>query len=225
MEIEENIFKKCIKNDQKLIDYGFTKTEDNFKYNEKFMDDDFEAIINIDSRGKITDKIIDLNLKDEYTAFRIKNSSLGFANAIKEEYIKILEKISKNCFEHEYFLFPQSNRIAKKIKNIYDITPEFLWESTPDAGVFRNRLSHKWFGLIMKIDKSKLIKNDKGPIEILNIKLDLEVSKYLKTKGIYKAYHMNKKNWVSIILDDTLKDDEIFDLLSISYSLTNTKGV
>ena len=35
---------------------------------------------------------------------------------------------------------------------------------------------------------------------------------------------MNKKNWVSIILDDTLSDDEIIDLIGISYDSANIMG-
>lgn len=42
-------------------------------------------------------------------------------------------------------------------------------------------------------------------------------------KGIYIAYHMNKKNWVSIILDDTLTDNEIISLIDISYNNSNKK--
>ena len=61
----------------------------------------------------------------------------------------------------------------------------------------------------MDIDKNKIEKNKKGEIEIINLKLDEETKEYIKQNGIYEAYHMSKKNWVTIILDDTLKDDDI----------------
>lgn len=76
---------------------------------------------------------------------------------IKEEYIKILQEIKDKCFEKEYFIFNQLNRIAKKIKEKYNVDPEFLWDKFPDYGVFRNRRSSKWFSIIMDIDKSKII--------------------------------------------------------------------
>lgn len=41
----------------------------------------------------------------------------------------------------------------------------------------------------------------------------------LKKKGFYPAYHMNKKNWVTIILDDTLSDTEIMQYVKTSYRL------
>ena len=56
-----------------------------------------------------------------------------------------------------------------------------------------------------------------GEVEIINVKLGNLTSKYLNFEGIYTAYHLSKKNWVSIILNDTLKDEEIMNLVAISY--------
>ena len=50
-----------------------------------------------------------------------------------------------------------------------------------------------------------------------------KTSYYLENKNIYPAYHMNKKNWVSIILDESLSNDEIFNLIDISYNNSNIK--
>ena len=110
------------------------------------------------------------------------------------------------------------------IKETYQVEPEFLWEKFPNYGVFRNERSEKWFGIIVNIDKSKIIPKEKGEIEVLNVKLDDEVPTYLKQKGIYPAYHLSKKSWASIILDDTLSDTEIMQLMNISYEASNIKG-
>ena len=42
-----------------------------------------------------------------------------------------------------------------------------------------------------------------------------------KVEGIYEAYHMNKKSWVSIVLNDTVSDEIIIKLIDNSYSLLN----
>ncbi len=34
---------------------------------------------------------------------------------------------------------------------------------------------------------------------------------------------MNKKNWISIILDESLTNEEIFNLIDISYTNSNKK--
>lgn len=73
----------------------------------------------------------------------------------------------------------------------------------------------------MNIDLSKL-EDGKGDVEILNVKLDEnKIKKLLKQRGFYKAYHMNKTDWISIILNDTIKDEYITELLDESHELVN----
>lgn len=75
----------------------------------------------------------------------------------------------------------------------------------------------------MNIDKSKIDKASAGEVEVINIKLDeKEIPILLNKKGFYPSYHMNKKNWITIILDDTLSDDEIMKYINISHSYTET---
>ena len=118
-------------------------------------------------------------------------------------------------------MLEQSNRIANLILEKYQVQPEFLWEKDPHFGVFRNIYNQKWFGIIMNVDKSKIMPNLSGEIEILNLKLDDKVGESLKIRGIYPAYHMNKKSWVSIVLDDSLSDEEIMAYVQVSYSLVS----
>ena len=66
-------------------------------------------------------------------------------------------------------------------------------------------------------------KEDKE-VEIINVKINkLDKLKLLSIKGIYLAYHMNKDSWITITLDDTLDDKEIFKLIDDSYNLINKK--
>lgn len=58
----------------------------------------------------------------------------------------------------------------------------------------------------------------------MNLKLDEQVEKYIIKKEIYPSYHLSKKNWISIILDNTLIDKEIIKLVEISYENSNLKG-
>ena len=47
-----------------------------------------------------------------------------------------------------------------------------------------------------------------------------EIEGLLSQKGFYPAYHMNKKSWVSIILNDTVPDGDIQSLIRNSYENT-----
>ena len=223
MTIEEEILKRKKLQRKKLEPYGFQKEKDKYYYQKNFFDHSFQAQIAISKSGKLTGKVIDLDTKEEYTNFRIENVVGDFANKVKEEYENILKDIAKNCYKDESFIYPQSNRIADRILEKYQVKPEFLWNKFPSDGVFRNQSSDKWFGLIMNNNKSKLDKTTDQDIEILNVKLDDLVEKETKKEGIYPGYHLSKKSWVTIILDDTLTDEKIMDLIDISFSLSDKK--
>ena len=223
MSIEKDIFQKRKVKLETLLSYGFKKEKETYSYTKKFMNDAFEAIIIISTTGKVRGKVIDLDTKEEYTNFRVENIVGDFVNTVKEEYEKILKDIAQKCFTKEPFFMPQTNRIANKIKNQYNVDPEFLWKKFPGYAVFRNETSKKWFGIIMNIDKSKLIPDETGEVEFLNVKLDEKTQYYLTQPGIYPAYHMNKKSWVTVILDETLSDEKIMELVKISYELENQK--
>ncbi len=114
----------------------------------------------------------------------------------------------------------QKERIIDHVKEFYGADPEYLWEKTPNSGVFRNSINKKWFGAILDIPKSKLGFNDEKIVFVLDIKCDpLMVGELQKQKGFFPAYHMNKDKWITVILDDTVKDDTIFFLLEQSFNL------
>ena len=220
MNIESEIFKKSKVIINKLVKYGFKKEKDNYVYETLFFNDSFKAIIKVNKDGKVIGSVIDIESNEEYLGLRIEGLS-GFASKVKEEYINILNDIKNNCFEGKHFIFDQSNRITKYIKDKYNNDPEFLWDKYDGSGVFRNSNSGKWYGIIMNVDISKLDKGS-GEIEVLNVKIDEnKIPELIKKKGYYEAYHMNKKYWISIILNDTLSDKNIISLIDESYKLVS----
>ena len=216
MNIEEEIFKRSNINIDKLIKYGFKKSKDTYIYEKNFLDDSFKAVITITDALK--GKVIDLETNEEYINIRTKMMG-SFVNKVREEYEKILLDIKKNCFIETPFISDQSNRVTKYIKDKYNDDPEFLWEKYPGFGIFRNKNNNKWYAALMNIDYSKF-SDRSGEVEIINIKIDKnKLNDLLKIPGIYEAYHMNKKSWITIVLDDTLDDKEVFKLLDESYEI------
>ena len=216
--MENEVFKRTNVNFIELKKYGFKKIKENYVFEKQFLNDEFKAIITIDENGIISGKVIDLQFDEEYTNIRTEMSG-EFINKVRESYKSILEDIRKNCCEINCFISNQANRINKYIKERYNNDPEFLWDKFPGYAVYRNEDNNKWYGIIMNIDLSKL-GDGTGEVEIINVKLDeSKIQKLLKKKGFYEAYHMSKTDWISIILNDTLKDDEVLLLLEESYNL------
>ena len=211
----EEIFKKCRFNYDKLLNYGFKLKDNKYIYKQKIMDNSFEIILEV--TDKIIGKIFDLEYGEEYTSFRIKNQNNEFALKVKNEFNNILKDIKEKCTTEEYFLTNQANRVARLITEKYKVKPEFLFKNKDDA-IFRAS-NGKWFAVLLKININKLT-NKNYDVEIINLKLDKDkIPIYLKQKGIYKAYHMNKKYWVSIVLDNTLSDTDIMSYVSESYNI------
>lgn len=226
MNIEEEIFKRSkVKQEDTLLSYGFTKNNNEYNYSINFMND-FRADITIDENGKVKGRVYDLNVNDEYLNLRTESQVGEFVNHVREEYKNILNDIRLNCFETSFFITNQANRISSKIKELYQDDPEFLWDKFPGYGVFRNHQNQKWYSVILNIDKNKLDKECHGEVEVINLKVHPDdMSSLLKKEGIYSGYHMNKKSWITIVLDETLKDEEIINYLVTSYiySYTNKK--
>ena len=221
MDIERDIFKRSNVDFNKLSSYGFIKNGDAYIYEKIFFNNKFKAIITIDKNGSIKGKIIDIDIDEEYTP--IKTNMMGeYVSKVREAYKEILVDIRRSVSLDNLFIFDQTNKVNKYIKDKYNIDPEFLWEKTPGCGVYRNKDTKKWFGIIMNIDYSKLDKSKTGEVEIINVKLDRDKIKYLinnNINGFYKAYHMSKLDWISIVLNDTLSLDEITSLIDKSYNL------
>lgn len=221
MKLIDELFKKYKLKEEKLIEYGFVFNDGIYSFNKLINNDEFELIINIENKV-IDGKLIDKDFNDEYEQINYDLSS-GFIEKLKKECEDILLDIRSNCYYKEDFIFNQSNTISRYIKEKYNVKPEYLWESEPGFGVFRNPNNNKWFGIIMNINKNKIIGNDNKEIEVINLMLHDKTNFYLNNKNIFPAYHMNKKNWVSIILDESLSNDEIINLVDISFNNSNKK--
>lgn len=221
MTIENDIFEKCTPDFKKLIKYGFRKNKTVYRYEKFFRNNEFKTIVEISKEGAVTGKVIELENNEEFLPLKVETQQGAFIGAIREEYKLVLTDIRDNCFSKNYFIFPQSNRITNLIVKKYGDKPNFMWEQFEGYGVFKNVDNNKWYGIIMNIDYSKIGLDNKNPVEVINVKLNKDkIQELLKKDGYYPAWHMNKKSWITITLDETISDDEIMNLIEESYSYT-----
>ena len=122
------------------------------------------------------------------------------------------------------FVNMHRNDVIEYIKETYEIIPEYLFKSDPECCVFRHRHSKKWFGIIMNISADKVGLEAEKYIDVLNVKCDPEMVAVLSCQsGFAPAYHMNKKHWLTILLDGSVPNEQIAQLLNISYELTKKR--
>ena len=99
------------------------------------------------------------------------------------------------------------------------------FEEDFDTTVLRHGAGGKWFGLIMNIPKKRVGIEEDGMVDVLNLKIDPEESYVVREmfEGIIPAYHMNKRHWISVILNDTVPMEFCEILIQKSYDLTEKK--
>lgn len=219
--MNEDIFIKFTPNFDKLLEYGFKKNKKDYSIQKIFMNNSFKAVITVSGSGKVSGTVYDLENDEEFLPLRIENQEGAFIGEVKSAYINILTDIREKCFTENYFASKQGNRITNLIYQKYKDKPLFLWDDSPDAGVFKNPESLKWYGIIMYIKRTSLGEPSEEMVEVMNVKLDKDkIPELHKRKGFYPAYHMNKKYWITMTLDETLSDEEIMKLIDESHSYT-----
>ena len=108
------------------------------------------------------------------------------------------------------------------IKKKYKAEPEYLWMRFPDYAVFRHADNKKWFAIIMNVGRSRLGIQGEGAADILNVKVSdpLLAELLIKQPGFIPAFHMNRRNWVSILLDGTVPLEELKKWIGASFIAT-----
>lgn len=88
--------------------------------------------------------------------------------------------------------------------------------------MFRHPGNRKWFAIVMDVPDEKLGLEGDAIADIVNVKLDPGLVDELSTRdGFLPAYHMNKKQWVSVRLDGSVDTDKLTALLDESFQQTS----
>ena len=105
-----------------------------------------------------------------------------------------------------------------------DASFDYPWKKSPKNEVFRHKDSKKWFALVMNVQKKRLGSDEDGMVDVVNLKCDKELVGSLQKKhGIFKAYHMNRENWITVVLDGGVSDEKLKSFVRMSYGLTSGK--
>ena len=95
----------------------------------------------------------------------------------------------------------------------------------PTITVFSRADNKKWFAATKNIGRRFIDAGDEGRIDILNVKLaPREVAQLRERKGFKPAWHMNRNNWVTVLLDGSVPSSKIFELLTRAFELAGKGG-
>ena len=214
-----NIFNNKKPNYKKLLDYGFKKKNSVYSFVTEIYNGQFELCIEIEGKD-VSTRLVDCASDELYTLHLIDGAEGTFIGAVRKEYDSVLCDILSKCFEPDIFEFKQSIQILDYAKKKYGTEPEYLWDKFPRNAVGRRNDNNKWYFALLSVNASKLGLEKNEIIEVIDIRASKDkVPELLKQENIYPAYHMNKKSWITIILNGTMKSSEIFKYIDESYIL------
>ena len=211
IDVEEYNFSK-----EKLLQYGFREEAEKLIYRKEILDSSFLIeIVFVNSQLLI--EVYDLEYDEIYSLYSVDSAVGETVQNIREHVEKLLSSILG--------LADKSGKISSEIidycNDKYGENHVNPFKKHPDILAFVNE-KNKWYSLFSDVDYNKLNKNTDitTKVKILNVKYPTDkILEIIENKNIFPAYHMNKKHWISIVLDKNIKLETIKELIDISYSL------
>ena len=215
------IFKAYQFNSKKAKEYGFVENQGVWTHSSNILQGDFLMLVTVED-GVLGFQVYDQETGDLYPQVHMASMRGTFVGSVREACLEVLYEIRKSCFDVQDFIYPQTKRIMTRVQEKYENQLEYLWEKSPDTAILRHENNQKWYAILMRIPWDRLDKGREGLVEAVNLKHD-QVADLLSQNGIYPAFHMNKRYWISLPLDDTLTDEKVLELFERSWFLTSKK--
>ena len=211
IDVEEYNFSK-----EKLLQYGFREEAEKLIYRKEILDSSFFIeIVFVNSQLLI--EVYNIEFDEIYSLFSVDSAVGETVQNIREHVEKLLSSILG--------LAEESGKISSEIidycNDKYGENHVNPFKKHPDILAYVNE-KNKWYALMSNVEYNKLNKTSNiiTKVKILNVKYPTDnISDIIDNQNIFPAYHMNKKHWISIVLDKNIKLETIKELIDISYSL------
>ncbi len=215
----DDIFKSRRAIPSMLKDFGFKERDGRYWYETGILRELFSLTVVIDTKGRADTNLIENDTGEEYILY--KTTAQGtFVGEVRSAVRTVLEDIATKCCESSAFKFPQTLRVLEFARKIFGDEPEFLWSKFPDNAVLRRKDTQKWYAAVLSTSKSRIVPGSDGRAEIIDLRIAPDDMAGLLARGnYYPGWHMNKKSWYTVILDDSVADAELFEDIRRSWDL------
>lgn len=215
----EDIFKgkKC--NAEKMAAYGFTMKDGKGIYETGIIDGAFRLRVFVAENGDVDTDLIEIENGEPYVLYKT-NASGAFVGEIRAAVEAVLADIADACCDPSVFRTNQARMVIEFVRETYGDELEFLWEKFTDNAVWRRKDNRKWYGAILTVKGRKIGLDTDKIVEIIDLRMKPENrNDILSREHYYPGWHMNKKSWFTIVLDDGILDEEIKLRITESYEL------
>lgn len=218
--MNEVLFKNRKLNTGKLLSFGFEEADGGYAYAADIADGQLKMAVTVSKDGRCGTAVTDNSSGDEYVLHLVPGAAGAFVGRVKAEYEALLETIAATCFDVEVFKSEQAKAVIAYVRAAYGDELEYLWQKFPDNAVVRRKDNRKWYAALLTVSGRKLGFDSDEPMEILDLRMKPEeLEARVDGKRYFPGYHMNKKHWVTLCLNQTVPDAEIFTRIDESYLL------
>ncbi len=220
----ESIFQNKRLNKDKLVDFGFVLENEQYIFSTNILDNQFKFDVIIGRGEEVKTRLTDNDMNEEYTLYLSAGVSGVFIGKIRMEIENILQQVAESCFETSVFKNELTRQVIQYVKDKYGDDLEFLWEKLPKAAIWRRKDNQKWYATLLIIAKNKLGLEGTEAVEVIGLRAQpQEIETLVDHKRYFRGYHMNKKHWLTMCLDDSLPLVEICERIDESYRLAKKK--
>lgn len=215
----EAIFMQKKRIPEKCTVYGFLEENGQFLYTKEILNGEFTLTVRILEDETVDTDLIEKETGEPYILYKT-NASGTFVGEIRTAVGQVLKEIAEHCYETVIFQSRQAQMACEFIRNTYGDELEFLWPKSPQNAVWRRKDSQKWYGAILTTAGNKVGLETSGTVEIVDLRMKKEqAEEVLARKNYYPGWHMNKKSWYTIVLDESVPDEELRRRIQESYEL------
>ena len=201
---------------EQLKSFGFREEAEKLIYRKEILDSSFLIEI-VFVNNQLMVEVYDIEFDEIYSLFSVDSAVGETVQNIREHVENLLSSILGLADESEQI----NSEVVDYCNNKYGENHVNPFKKHPDILAFVNE-KNKWYALFLDVEYNKLNKNTDitTKVKILNVKYPTDnILDIIDNQNIFPAYHMNKKHWISIVLDKNIKLETIKELIDISFSL------
>ena len=218
----EKLFSLGEPNNEKLLQNGFARTESGYFRKSELLG--FCLCVSVSENGKVNAELYDAEADAPYTLHLVENAGGAFVGEVRKAYEDALISLAETCFDRAVFKQRLTKELLSIAKERYQEDCEYLWERYPDCGVLRRKDNRKWYAVIMTVAGNKVGLSTDNLVEIVDLRATQEVvNSLVEKRGFAPAWHMNKKSWITLLLDGSVELSTVVEMLDNSRNLAAKK--
>lgn len=209
----------------RLEQFGFSAEGGTHSYTERIAGGQLDLCVSVLADGMVRATVFDVLTGDPYILHTVPGASGSFVGQVRADYERVLNRIATECFKHDVFKSPCSQHVINYVREQFGDELEYLWEKQfPGNAVWRRADNRKWYGVLLTVSRRKFGMDSDEKIEAIDVRADPQTLPSLVNGTThFPGYHMNKRHWLTVLLDGTVPAQDIFPLIETSYALAKKR--